>query len=98
MRTFVWRVIHSSRLSEAMQRPLAPTHKLWLDTRMLKATFRQLETFVVVVESGSFTNAAGRLGISPAAISDQIRALEQRMDCTLFDRRPGTTPVLNERG
>jgi DNA-binding transcriptional LysR family regulator len=65
---------------------------------MLKATFRQLETFVAVVESGSFSNAASRLGISTAAISDQIRALEQRMDCVLFDRRPGTTPVLNERG
>jgi DNA-binding transcriptional LysR family regulator len=65
---------------------------------MLKATFRQLQTFTVVVESGSFTNAATRLGVSPAAVSDQIRALEQRMDCALFDRRPGTTPVLNERG
>jgi DNA-binding transcriptional LysR family regulator len=65
---------------------------------MLKATFRQLETFLAVVESGSFANAATRLGISTAAISDQIRALEQRMDCVLFERRPGTTPVLNERG
>jgi DNA-binding transcriptional LysR family regulator len=65
---------------------------------MLKATFRQLETFVVVVESGSFTHAALRLGISPAAISDQIRALEQRMGYPLFDRRPGTTPVLNAQG
>jgi LysR family transcriptional regulator, low CO2-responsive transcriptional regulator len=65
---------------------------------MLKATFRQLEMFVAVVETGGFTNAAIRLGVSPAAISDQIRALEQRMDCQLFDRRPGTTPALNGRG
>jgi DNA-binding transcriptional LysR family regulator len=65
---------------------------------MLKATFRQLQTFVLVVESGSFTSAATRLGVSPAAISDQIRSLEQRIDCALFDRRPGTTPMLNKRG
>ncbi len=65
---------------------------------MLKATFRQLETFVAVVESGSFANAASRLGVSPAAVSDQIRALEQRMDCVLFDRRTGSTPALNARG
>lgn len=65
---------------------------------MLKATFRQLEIFIAVVESRSFTVAAAQLGVTPAAISDQIRALEKRMDCVLFERRPGTTPVLNERG
>jgi DNA-binding transcriptional LysR family regulator len=65
---------------------------------MLKATFRQLQTFVAVVESGSFTVAAERLGVSPAAVSDQIRALERGMECEVFDRRPGTTPVLNGRG
>lgn len=65
---------------------------------MLKATFRQLQMFALVVETGSFSAAATRLGISPAGISDQIRALERRIDCELFDRRPGTTPVLNKQG
>lgn len=65
---------------------------------MLKATFRQLQIFIAVVESRSFTVAATKLGVTPAAVSDQIRALEKRMDCVLFERRPGTTPVLNERG
>lgn len=65
---------------------------------MLKATFRQLQTFVAVVESGSFTGAAVQLNVSPAAISDQIRALEHRISCILFDRRPGSTPVLNTQG
>jgi DNA-binding transcriptional LysR family regulator len=65
---------------------------------VLKATFRQLQIFIAVVEARSFAVAAANLGVTPAAISDQIRALEKRMVCELFERRPGTTPVLNERG
>lgn len=65
---------------------------------MLRATFRQLETFVLVAETGSFAGAADRLGVSPAAVSDQVRALERKFGYRLFDRRPGTVPVLNERG
>ena len=65
---------------------------------MLRVTFRQLHTFVLVAETGSFTAAADRLGVSPAAVSDQIRALERKFGHNLFDRRPGTVPLLNERG
>ncbi|MFZ1992016.1 MAG: LysR family transcriptional regulator [Alphaproteobacteria bacterium] len=65
---------------------------------MLRATFRQLQTFVVVAEAGSFAAAAVRLSVSPAAVSDQIRALEKKMGCSLFDRRPGTNPILNDKG
>ena len=65
---------------------------------MLRATFRQLQTFVLVAETGSFAAAAARLGVSPAAISDQVRALEKKFGCKLFDRRPGTVPMLNEKG
>jgi DNA-binding transcriptional LysR family regulator len=65
---------------------------------MLRATFRQLQTFVFVAETGSFAAAAARLGVSPAAVSDQVRALERKFGCKLFDRRPGTVPVLNEKG
>jgi DNA-binding transcriptional LysR family regulator len=65
---------------------------------MLQATFRQLHTFVLVAETGSFAAAADRLGVSPAAVSDQIRALERKFGHPLFDRRPGTVPLLNERG
>ncbi len=65
---------------------------------MLRATFRQLQTFVLVAETGSFAGAADRLGVSPAAVSDQVRALERKFGYSLFDRRPGTVPVLNDRG
>lgn len=65
---------------------------------MLQPTFRQLQTFALIVETGSFSCAASRLGISPAAVSVQIRALETRLGCKLFDRRAGASPVLNERG
>lgn len=65
---------------------------------MLRATFRQLQTFVLVAETGSFAAAAARLGVSPAAVSDQVRALERKFGCKLFDRRPGTIPALNEKG
>ncbi len=65
---------------------------------MSRMTLKQLETFTLVAEMGSFSAAADRLGISPAAVSDQIRALEKKFGYTLFDRRPGTVPVLNESG
>ncbi len=65
---------------------------------MLPATFRQLETFVLVAETGSFAAAAEALGVSSAAISGHIGALESKLGCALFSRRPGTTPVLSERG
>ena len=65
---------------------------------MLRATFRQLQTFVLVAETGSFAAAADRLGVSPAAVSDQIRALERKFGYSLFHRRPGTVPLLNDKG
>ncbi len=65
---------------------------------MLPATFRQLETFVLVAETGSFAAAADTLGVSSAAISGHVGALESKLGCELFARRPGTTPVLTERG
>lgn len=65
---------------------------------VLRATFRQMQTFVLVVETGSFAGAANRLGVSAAAVSDQVRALERKLGYMLFDRRPGTPPVINGRG
>ena len=38
----------------------------------------QLETFLAVVESGSFNKAAERLYISPPAVIKQINLLEKR--------------------
>ena len=46
-------------------------------------------TFLTVVASGSFVGAAKRLGISQAAISMRIQALEIQLRCTLFNRGRG---------
>jgi DNA-binding transcriptional LysR family regulator len=58
---------------------------------------RYLKTLVAVAEHGTFAAAANAVGLSPSAVSMQIRALEQHLAADLFDRthRP---PVLNERG
>ncbi len=45
-----------------------------------------LQTFIETVESGSFTNAARRVHRTQAAISMQIKRLEETLDCQLFDR------------
>lgn len=46
----------------------------------------QLDTFICVVESGSFNKAAERLYISALAVIKQINALENSLDIQLFER------------
>ncbi|MNM00553.1 HTH-type transcriptional regulator DmlR [compost metagenome] len=45
-----------------------------------------LVTFLAVAEGKGFSNAAVKLGISPSAVSQSIRALEQRLGLVLFNR------------
>ena len=47
---------------------------------------RFLEAFVWVARLGSFRNAADKLNITQAAISNRIASLEQDFDTRLFDR------------
>lgn len=42
--------------------------------------------FVAVAEAGSFSEAARRLGISPSAVSQAVRRLEERLGAPLFRR------------
>lgn len=49
-------------------------------------TKNQLDYFVAAAESLSFTKAAAQFYISQTAITQQIRALEESLGCTLFDR------------
>lgn len=45
-----------------------------------------LITFVTVAEEKGFSNAAVKLGISPSAVSQSIRGLEERLGLVLFNR------------
>ncbi len=56
-----------------------------------------LRTFEAVASRLSFTRGAEALNVSPAAVSSQIRALEQRLDQSLF-RRHGRHITLTEAG
>jgi DNA-binding transcriptional LysR family regulator len=47
---------------------------------------RQLAAFCEVVERRSFSAAAARLGVTQPAVSQQVRALEQRLGAQLLDR------------
>src|ERR1700761_2058332 len=53
---------------------------------MLKSPTDSLSAFVAVAELSSFTGAAVRLQVSPSAVSQSIRALEQRLGVALLNR------------
>ncbi len=46
----------------------------------------QLETFICVVDSGSFSKAAEKLYITAPAVIKQINSLESSLDLHLFER------------
>jgi len=61
-----------------------------------RVTLWGVEVFLAVVEEGSITAAARRLGVSPSAISQQLAGLEAALGAVLLDRsaRPmRTTPA-----
>lgn len=58
---------------------------------------RNLNTFIQVAESGSFTRAGEKLGYSQPTISVQIRQLESELGVKLFDRI-GHTIRLTDKG
>jgi DNA-binding transcriptional LysR family regulator len=49
--------------------------------------FNRLKSFAVVAETGHLTRAAQKLHISQPALSAQIKALEDEIDLTLFERK-----------
>ncbi|MEX0280657.1 MAG: LysR substrate-binding domain-containing protein [Arenibacterium sp.] len=55
----------------------------------MKFSFRQLEAFRAVAETGSITRAAGRLGISQPATSRLLADFSKAIDIDLFNRRGG---------
>ena len=51
--------------------------------------FRQLQAFHAIVETGTVTGAASRLGISQPGVSNLIAQLEMQTRLKLFDRAKG---------
>ncbi len=51
-------------------------------------TFRQLECFIAIVDEGSFTRAARRVGIAQPSLSQHIKSLEEELEGALLDRLP----------
>jgi len=49
---------------------------------------RQLACFVAVVEEGSFTRAAQRIGVTQPSLSQHIRALEEELGGAVLERLP----------
>jgi DNA-binding transcriptional LysR family regulator len=66
---------------------------------MTSENFNDLAAFVAVAEKRSFTKAAAGLGISPSALSQTIRALEERLGVRLLIRttRSVSTTEAGER-
>lgn len=56
-----------------------------------------LETFSAAAETGNFTTAARTLGLTQAAVSQRIQAVEKLVGLALFDRKGGHI-VLTEAG
>ena len=57
----------------------------------------QLETFLKIVETGSFTATANMLGYAQSTVTTQIKLLEEEFGCLLFERL-GKTLVLTAEG
>lgn len=64
----------------------------------MAGTFRQLEIFALVCQSGSFSAAAEAEGISQAAVSRHINALERAVGKQLFRRQIGKINQLSADG
>lgn len=53
----------------------------------------QLRALAAVVDAGTFDEAAGRLGVTPSAVSQRIRALESAVGGVLVQRRQPCVPT-----
>ena len=53
---------------------------------MARENYNEIQAFLVVARSRSFTKAAAQLGISPSALSHSMRGLEERLGIRLLTR------------
>ena len=52
----------------------------------MKGDFSAIPVFVAVVENGSFSSAADKLGMTKSAVSKRISVLEDNIGVRLFNR------------
>ncbi|BDI22016.1 LysR family transcriptional regulator ArgP [Herbiconiux sp. L3-i23] len=57
---------------------------------MIRLQLDQLATLVALVDEGTFDKAARRLGVTPSAVSQRVKAMESQLGQIVLDR---TTPV-----
>ncbi|GAB0119365.1 LysR family transcriptional regulator [Acidisoma sp. 7E03] len=57
-----------------------------MDTPLSATEYSQLRAFIAVAEARSFSRAADSLGVSASALSQTIRALEERLGVRLLNR------------
>lgn len=65
---------------------------------MRSFTFRRLEVFLAVAETGSFAAAADLLDMAQPSVSNHIRGLEKHVGGLVFERKRGRKPMLTELG
>ena len=53
---------------------------------MRGSDYAELRAFATIAEHGSFARAASQLGVSPSALSQTIRGLEERLGIRLLNR------------
>lgn len=63
----------------------------------MKSGFKKIDTFLAVVEVGSFEEAAKKLFITSSAVSLRISTLESEMGTPLLLRRRPCVPTLQGR-
>jgi DNA-binding transcriptional LysR family regulator len=57
-----------------------------METTLASADYQQLRGFVAVARLLSFSRAAGAMGVSPSALSQLVRGLEERLGTRLLNR------------
>ncbi len=58
---------------------------------------RELKTLMAVAQEGTFAAAGNKIGLTQAAVSAQMKRLEEALDIDLFERK-GRAAILTQRG
>lgn len=58
---------------------------------------RELKTLIAIAQQGTFAAAGNKIGLTQAAVSAQMKRLEQELGITLFERK-GRAAILTQRG